>query len=68
MKAAGVDRTPFTEAVNRSRSPLMWAGGFSLLANVLTLTSTLYIMQVFDRVLSSGSVWTLFYLTTHCRR
>lgn len=62
MKKAAVF-SPFAETQRACRAPLLWAGGFSLLANVLTLTSSLYMMQVFDRVLSSGSVSTLIYLT-----
>ncbi|MDJ0852224.1 MAG: type I secretion system permease/ATPase [Myxococcota bacterium] len=36
---------------------------FSLVLNVLALTVPLYMMQVFDRVLSSGSTETLLFLT-----
>ncbi|RWK06456.1 MAG: type I secretion system permease/ATPase [Mesorhizobium sp.] len=36
---------------------------FSLLANVLLLASTVYMLQIYDRVLSSGSVDTLLWLT-----
>ena len=36
---------------------------FSLFLNLLVLTSPLYMLQMFDRVLSSGRVETLFYLT-----
>ena len=36
---------------------------FSLLANLLLLTSTIYMLQVYDRVLSSGSLSTLIWLT-----
>lgn len=39
------------------------AGVFSLLANVLMLTTPLYLMQIYDRVLSSFSVETLIYLS-----
>lgn len=35
----------------------------SLLANLLLLTSSVYMLQVFDRVLSSGSVGTLIWLS-----
>src|SRR5687767_559566 len=37
--------------------------GFSLFANLLRLTIPLYMLQVIDRVLSSGNLDTLFYLT-----
>ncbi|AZO12844.1 type I secretion system permease/ATPase [Mesorhizobium sp. M3A.F.Ca.ET.174.01.1.1] len=36
---------------------------FSLLANVLLLASTVYMLQIYDRVLSSGSIDTLLWLT-----
>lgn len=36
---------------------------FSMLVNVLVLTSPLYMMQVYDRVLGSGQVETLIYLS-----
>lgn len=39
------------------------AGGFSLAINLLVLTSPLYMFQVFDRVLSSGHLDTLAWLT-----
>ncbi len=57
-----VDPSP-TALLARCRAPLLWVGGFSLLINVLMLTSSLYMMQVYDRVLSSGSLSTLLYLT-----
>ena len=36
---------------------------FSLLANLLLLASTVYMLQIYDRVLSSGSIDTLLWLT-----
>lgn len=36
---------------------------FSFLANLLLLASSIYMLQVFDRVLSSGSIDTLMWLT-----
>lgn len=39
------------------------AATFSLASNILVLASPLYSSQVFDRVLSSGHVETLFFLT-----
>src|SRR5689334_5619762 len=42
----------------------LWAVGlFSLAMSVLLLTSPLYMLQVYDRVLGSGSVHTLIMLT-----
>ena len=51
------------DLLSRCRPPLIWATGFSLLINVLMLTSSLYMMQVYDRVLPSGSLPTLLFLS-----
>ncbi|MCW2248794.1 PrtD family type I secretion system ABC transporter [Azospirillum fermentarium] len=45
------------------RPALVWTGGFSLLINILALTSSLYMMQVYDRVVPSGHLSTLIFLT-----
>ena len=42
---------------------LACAAGFSFFINALTLSIPLYTIQVFDRVLVSGSEATLFVLT-----
>ncbi len=45
------------------RKEFLWVGVFSLFANLLTLTPTLYMLQVFDRVMLSQSELTLITLT-----
>ncbi len=45
------------------RRELAWVFVFSCFANLLMLTPTLYMLQVFDRVMLSGSELTLFALT-----
>ncbi len=45
------------------RKELAWVGGFSLVANLLTLAPTLYMLQVFDRIMLSQSEVTLIALT-----
>lgn len=50
-------------ALRGCRSSFLAVGGLSLLINMLTLTVPLYMMQVYDRVLSSGSLDTLLHLT-----
>ena len=40
-----------------------WVGGFSFFANVLMLAPTLYMLQVFDRVMLSQNEFTLIGLT-----
>jgi PrtD family type I secretion system ABC transporter len=55
--------TELQEALARSRRALWAAFGFSVAVNVLMLTVALYMLQVYDRVLTSQSTATLFYLT-----
>lgn len=45
------------------RRELIWVCIFSFFANLLMLTPTLYMLQVFDRVMLSGSELTLIALT-----
>ncbi len=54
-------------SLNRSlwafRKEFLWVGAFSLVANLLTLAPTLYMLQIFDRVMLSQSEITLVALT-----
>ncbi len=44
--------------------PFWWSSlGFSFVSNVLLLVSPIYMMQVYDRVMVSGSLDTLFWLS-----
>jgi ATP-binding cassette subfamily C exporter for protease/lipase len=45
------------------RKEFLWVGLFSLVANLLMLTPTLYMLQVFDRVMLSQSEVTLIAVT-----
>ena len=45
------------------RTELLWVAIFSLIANLLTLAPTLYMLQVFDRVMQSQNEFTLIALT-----
>jgi ATP-binding cassette subfamily C exporter for protease/lipase len=45
------------------KKEFFWVGFFSLVANVLTLSPTLYMLQIFDRVMLSQSEITLIMLT-----
>lgn len=45
------------------RREAVWVAVFSFFANLLMLTPTLYMLQVFDRVMSSGNELTLLALT-----
>ena len=52
-----------TKALAEVRAELWSLGGFSLLINLLMLATSIYMLQVFDRVLASGSMATLLGLT-----
>jgi len=55
--------TLFDDCMAQVRRQMLPLGVFSLGANLLLLVSSLYMLQVFNRVLSSGSVDTLLWLT-----
>lgn len=55
--------TPLKQASNQVYQGLVVVGTLSLCLNALTLTSPLYMFQVFDRVLVSGRVETLVALS-----
>lgn len=54
---------PLAEALKACRSHFLWAAVFSALVNLLYLTPTLYMMQVYDRVVPTGGVTTLVLIT-----
>ncbi|MCK5353919.1 MAG: hypothetical protein KAJ63_02275, partial [Methyloprofundus sp.] len=51
------------KALFSCKSSFMSAGFFSLFINLLLLMPAIYMLQVYDRVLSSGSESTLLMLT-----
>ena len=55
--------TSLHRALRGCRSPFVAVGLFSGLVNALQLTVSLYMMQVFDRVLATRNLDTLLYLT-----
>lgn len=55
--------SPVARSLLAFRKEFLWVGGFSLVANLLTLSPTLYMLQLFDRVMQSRSELTLFALT-----
>ncbi|MBR0649599.1 type I secretion system permease/ATPase [Roseomonas terrae] len=55
--------TPLARAVAACRAQFVAVGVFSGVVNGLQLTVSLYMMQVFDRVLSTRNLNTLLYLT-----
>jgi len=56
-------KTPLNAALKASMPALSTAVVFSLFINVLALVSPLYMMQVYDRVLTSRNEFTLLVLT-----
>lgn len=54
---------PLKEALRACRRHLAFAFGFSALVNLLYLAPTLYMMQVYDRVIPTGGILTLVFVT-----
>lgn len=55
--------TELSQAVADCRRALLITGSFSLAINLLILTPSLYMMQVYDRVITTGHLETLVFLT-----
>lgn len=55
--------TKLEEALKRTRKSFFYVGFFSLFINVLALTPSLYMLQVYDRVMNSRSIETLILIT-----
>lgn len=63
-KAAGnTIENPLQEALKKVNKTFFSVGFFSFFINLLMLTGPLYMLQVYDRVLTSGSQYTLIMLT-----
>ena len=56
-------RPSLTRSLLAFKKEFFWVGVFSLVANILTLSPTLYMLQIFDRVMLSQSDLTLIMLT-----
>ena len=54
---------PLAEAFRACRTHFVWAAVFSALVNLLYLAPTLYMMQVYDRVVPTGGMETLVLVT-----
>ena len=54
---------PLAEALKACKTHFIWAFVFSALVNLLYLTPTLYMMQVYDRVVPTGGLTTLVLIT-----
>ncbi|NGM48454.1 type I secretion system permease/ATPase [Caulobacter sp. 602-2] len=66
-RARGSGRRPLPEplasALGTCRRHLLIAAGFSALVNILYLAPTLYMLQIYDRVLPTGGLLSLAFLT-----
>jgi len=54
---------PIAQAVRACRWHLLVAAAFSALINILYLAPSIYMMQVYDRVVPTGGVFTLIWIT-----
>lgn len=57
------NKTDLQKALNLCRSSFLIVGFFSLFINTLMLTPSIYMLQVYDRVVTSGSHSTLVMIT-----
>lgn len=53
----------YAQALQVLRSTLWWVGFFTVFINLLALTGSVYMLQVYDRVLASRSLPTLVFLS-----
>jgi ATP-binding cassette subfamily C protein/ATP-binding cassette subfamily C exporter for protease/lipase/ATP-binding cassette subfamily C protein EexD len=56
-------RNELKQAISACRSAFLVIGLFTLVINLLMLTSPIYMMQVYDRVLTTGRIETLLLIT-----
>ncbi len=63
LKATKTQDNPMVLAIRSLRHIFYGVIGFSLFTSILMLTGPLYMLQVYDRVLASGSIPTLVALT-----
>ncbi len=63
MKPLTPSQNPLLSALGSLRKELFWVGLFSMIVNVLMLTPTIYMLQLYDRVLVSHSELTLLVMT-----
>lgn len=61
--SAARDANPMTAALRATRSAFLWIFLFSGIINILMLTGPIFMIQVYDRVLSSRSAETLLLLS-----
>ena len=57
------ESSPLHALLVKSSAPLAWVAGFSLLASLLVLAPSVYMLEVYERVVNSRSLTTLAVLT-----
>jgi ATP-binding cassette subfamily C protein/ATP-binding cassette subfamily C exporter for protease/lipase/ATP-binding cassette subfamily C protein EexD len=62
-RSSGRRRTKLDDALRICRKAFLFVGLFSIVINILMLASPLYMLQVYDRVLTTGRTETLLLLT-----
>lgn len=63
MKTGFFQRSELTRHLWAFRREFIWVGVFSFIANLLMLTPTLYMLQIYDRVFKSHNELTLLAIT-----
>jgi ATP-binding cassette subfamily C protein len=64
MKIAGIELPPLLASAARECRPhIVAAAAFSLFVNLLYLVPAIYMLQVYDRVVPTGGLATLFFIT-----
>lgn len=56
-------KTDLNRALNQCKGAFLSAAGFSLIINFLMISPSIYMLQVYDRVVSTGNLSTLLMLT-----
>ena len=63
-RSSGAAKSNVMQDALRACRPHIWAvAAFSAAVNMLYLAPTLYMLQVYDRVMSTGGVMTLLFVT-----
>ncbi|MCG8431192.1 MAG: type I secretion system permease/ATPase, partial [Candidatus Omnitrophica bacterium] len=63
IKSGFFDGSELRRSLWMFRRELLWIGVFSFIANILMLTPTIYLLQIYDRVLTGRSELTLLVVT-----
>jgi ATP-binding cassette subfamily C exporter for protease/lipase len=58
-----IQRSPLMQKIDGLRADFLWAALFSMIANLLMIAPSIYMLQVFDRIMLSGNETSLVFLT-----